>query len=88
MESYEVIFSHKAAKAFEGFARSLQERMVSKIDALAIEPRPPGCEKLTSFKNAYRVRVGDYRIVYAVDDLQGVVSIDRIAHRRDVYRRA
>jgi len=88
VESYEVIFSHKAAKAFEGFVRELQQRIVSKIDALAIEPRPPGCEKLTSFKYAYRVRVGDYRIVYAVDDLQGVVSIDRIAHRRDVYRRA
>lgn len=88
MENYEVIFSHKAAKAFDGFAKDLQTRMAAKIDALVTEPRPTGCEKLTGFKNAYRIRVGDYRIVYAVDDLRGVVSIDRIAHRRDVYRRS
>jgi mRNA interferase RelE/StbE len=56
------------------------------IDALADDPRPSGCAKLAG-RDDYRIRVGDYRVVYAVDDDKRVVLIARIAHRREVYRR-
>jgi mRNA interferase RelE/StbE len=56
------------------------------IDALAIDPRPPGAARLAGRDNL-RVRVGDHRVVYAVDDLDGLVIVARIAHRREVYRR-
>ena len=56
------------------------------IDALAANPRPVGCVKLAG-RDDYRIRVGDYRVVYAVDDDERLVLVARIAHRREVYRR-
>jgi mRNA interferase RelE/StbE len=56
------------------------------IDALALEPRPHGAVRLAG-RDDYRVRVGDYRVVYAVDDDERLVTVGRIAHRREVYRR-
>jgi mRNA interferase RelE/StbE len=64
----------------------VRDRVQKAIDDLAIEPRPPGAAKLAG-REDYRVRVGDYRIVYAVDDEQRLVLVARIAHRREVYRR-
>ena len=60
--------------------------MAAAIDGLGINPRPAGSVKLAG-RDDFRIRVGDYRIVYAVDDAQALVIIARIAHRRDVYRR-
>jgi mRNA interferase RelE/StbE len=59
---------------------------VSRIKALAGDPRPNGCEKLAGASNAWRVRQGDYRILYTVDDETRVVDIFKIGHRREVYR--
>ena len=61
-------------------------RIQDKIDALADNPRPPGTVKLTAEDNLYRVRVGDYRIVYRIEDRRLVVLIVRIGHRREIYR--
>lgn len=61
------------------------ERILPRIRELADNPRPPGCKKLHGFKNRWRIRVGDWRIVYRIDDSQKVVDITRIAHRREVY---
>ena len=61
-------------------------RIRDKINALADDPRPPGTVKLTDEDNLYRVRVGDYRIVYRIEDRRLVVLIVRIGHRREVYR--
>ncbi len=60
-------------------------RVMDRIAALADDPRPHGCEKLSALER-YRIRVGDYRIVYAVEDAELVVWVVRIGHRRDVYR--
>jgi mRNA interferase RelE/StbE len=60
-------------------------RVVRKIAALAQDPRPPGCQKLFG-ENGYRLRQGDYRILYTLDDDQRVVEIIKIGHRREVYR--
>lgn len=85
--AYEIQFSHRAAKEFASLHADVQERLVPKIDSLGIDPRPRGCTKLEgSLKNAYRVRVGDYRLVYTIDDENSVLEIVRIGHRRDVYR--
>ena len=64
----------------------MRERVKAAIDGLAEDPRPSGATKLAG-RNDYRVRVGDHRIVYAVDDAQKVVLVARIAHRREAYRR-
>jgi mRNA interferase RelE/StbE len=62
------------------------DRVDTAIQALADEPRPPASGKLSG-RDEYRVRVGDYRIVYAVDDEQMLVEVLRVAHRREVYRK-
>ncbi len=62
-----------------------RQRVVKRIEALAHDPRPPGCTKLSG-QNAYRVRQGEYRIVYTVADDVLVVMVVRVGHRRDVYR--
>ena len=61
-------------------------RIRDRIETLADNPRPPGTVKLTAEDNLYRVRVGDYRIVYRIEDKRLVVLIVRIGHRREVYR--
>jgi mRNA interferase RelE/StbE len=60
-------------------------RVVRKLEALADTPRPAGCKKLKGYKDQWRFRVGDWRVVYIIDDAANVVSVTRIAHRREVY---
>ncbi|MEO7724568.1 MAG: type II toxin-antitoxin system RelE/ParE family toxin [Chthoniobacterales bacterium] len=62
------------------------QRVVRAIRQLANNPRPSGCRKLANARNAYRIRVGDYRVIYAVSDVVLVVAIESIRHRREVYR--
>ncbi len=83
---YEIRLHPDAVRAFRRLQGPLRERIGDTIDALSEEPRPRGAVKLAG-RDDYRVRVGDYRIVYAVDDAARLVLIARIAHRRDVYRR-
>ena len=64
---------------------SVADRIAAAIDGLGIDPRPTGSVKLAG-RDDFRIRAGDYRIVYAVDDADDLVLIARIAHRRDVYR--
>lgn len=64
----------------------VQRRIVAVVDALAIEPRPHGVVKLAGDENLWRVRVGEYRIVYEIHDGQLIVLVLRVAHRREVYR--
>ena len=64
---------------------ALFARIDLKILALAEDPRPPGCKKLRGYKDQWRIRVGDWRVLYAVDDAAKLVSITRVAHRREVY---
>jgi mRNA interferase RelE/StbE len=64
----------------------MRDRVRAAIDGLSTDPRPPGAAKLAG-RGDFRVRVGDYRIVFAIDDGASVVIVARIAHRREVYRR-
>lgn len=87
METYEIEITSSAAQAIIKLPRREQPRVARRIDSLADEPRPHNVEKLSGIRNAYRIRVGDYRIVYTVDDTIRVVSVKRVGHRREVYRR-
>lgn len=83
---YDIEFSHKAAKQFAALESDVQGRIQPRIDALAADPRPEGCRKLTDMKGAYRIRIGDFRVVYTVDDEIEVVAIVRVGDRAKIYR--
>ena len=83
---HEVRLHPEAQRAFRRLHGPMRDRIVAAIDGLAVEPRPSGAVKLAG-RGDFRIRVGDYRIVYAVDDAERLVLVARIAHRRDVYRR-
>jgi mRNA interferase RelE/StbE len=83
--AYELIIYPAARRELRKLPKSIQLRIVPVALALAEDPRPSGCEKLTG-SDAWRVRVGEYRIVYGIDDNARIVSITRIAKRDEVYR--
>ena len=87
MASYRVLIKPSAAKEIEAVDQKRdRQRIVAKALALAEESRPAGCEKLAGESDRYRVRVGQYRIVYSIADDDLVVLVVRVAHRKDVYR--
>jgi mRNA interferase RelE/StbE len=83
--SYSLLIKRSAAKELEGLPLGERRRVVTRIEALSDDPRPPGCEKLSG-EPKYRIRQGDLRILYQVDDRATTVTIVKIGHRRDVYR--
>ena len=85
MASYRLRIKPSAVKELEAVAKKDRQRIVSKIAGLASEPRPPGAEKLSG-QEKYRLRHGDYRVLYAVDDDDTPVVVVKIGHRREVYR--
>ncbi len=86
MARYEVLIKPSARKELEaiGLKRDRQ-RIVAAILALADDPRPSGCRKLSG-RDKYRIRCGDYRVVYSVEDFVLVVTIVKVGHRSDLYR--
>ena len=83
---YSVSLSRQADKAIHKFPTNIIKRIATQIDELEEHPRPSGCIKLQDTKEKYRIRVGDYRILYSIDDEQKCVLIHRIVHRREAYR--
>lgn len=86
MADYSISFARSARKELEQFPAHAAGRILDKIEALADNPRPTGVIKLHGQKNLWRMRVGDYRVVYSVDDQFKKVDISVIRHRREVYR--
>lgn len=84
--NYLIEFSKRAEKQFLALPQSIQERLVPHINALAENPRPSKVKKLVGEENQYRIRVGDYRIVYQIQDQLLLVLILKIGHRSDIYR--
>lgn len=84
MNAYRIAFTTRARREFRNPSRS--DAAQHEIDALAEEPRPSGVRKIRGADDLYRIRVGDYRVVYQVKDDVLVVLIIRVRHRRDVYR--
>jgi mRNA interferase RelE/StbE len=83
--SYSVVLKRSAERELRKIPKQDLRRIVTRIQDLAQEPRPSGCEKLSG-QERYRLRRGDYRIVYAVDDEARAVEVVKIGHRREVYR--
>lgn len=86
MSPYRVEIARRAVKALATLPRKEQQRVRAAIDLLAANPRPPGGVAMAGEVGVYRVRVGDYRIVYEVFDDRLVVHVVRVGHRREVYR--
>jgi len=83
---YRVEIARRAVKSIAKLPRKEQLRVRAAIDLLAEEPRPPGGVALAAEESVYRVRVGDYRILYEVIDARLVIQVVRVGHRRDIYR--
>jgi mRNA interferase RelE/StbE len=82
---YSVELKPSARKELDKLSEKLIERIFPKLEALREEPRPRGCKKLKGGQQEWRIRVGDYRVVYTVDDATRRVSVTRIRHRGEVY---
>jgi mRNA interferase RelE/StbE len=83
---YEILLASQAERDLKRLAAQEFHRIIPAIRALAETPRPPGCRKLVGSRSDYRIRIGDYRVIYEVDDKDNKVRIMRIRHRRDIYR--
>ena len=84
--TYYIEFAKPAAKQLKALSPQEQQRIKSKIDALVDLPRPDGVVKLSGEENLYRIRVGDYRIIYRIQDNHLLILVLKIGHRRDVYQ--
>ncbi|CAN5273501.1 type II toxin-antitoxin system RelE/ParE family toxin [soil metagenome] len=84
--AYLVGVERRAQKQIARLSTEMQDRVEAALQALTEEPRPPSCRRLTN-RGGWRIRVGDFRIVYEIDDDQRAVTVLRVGHRRDVYRR-
>ena len=83
---YKLKIRPRALKSLEKIPKSDQARTIRRIDLLANEPRPDGVKKLKGADDLYRIRTGDYRVIYQIKDDILLVLVVRVAHRREVYR--
>jgi len=84
---YRILVKPSAKKELKKLPRLAVSAIVGKIESLAANPRPEGCKKLVANKDElWRVRVGDYRILYGIDDTIQIIEIEHIGNRRDIYR--
>jgi mRNA interferase RelE/StbE len=85
VEKYKVSFKPSALKELERLSPPLVDRIFLRIGNLQEDPRPAGCKKLKGGEAEWRIRIGDYRVVYTIDDRRMRIEITRVRHRRDVY---
>lgn len=85
MAAYSILIKPSARKEPEAIPKRDLVRVVEKISSLADDPRPLGSEKLSA-QERYRIRQGNYRIIYSIQDLELTVWVVKVGHRRDVYR--
>lgn len=83
---YRVLLERAAEKDLTRLSSEVHARVIAAIQALAANPRPSGCRKLAGSKSDWRIRVGDYRVVYEIADEIRIVRVNRVRHRREVYR--
>jgi len=83
---YEVVLERAAERDLKRLSAGDFHRIIPNIKALAHDPRPPACRKLSGSKSDWRIRIGDYRVIYEIDDKAKAVRVMRVRHRREVYR--
>jgi mRNA interferase RelE/StbE len=87
MTKYKVLFKSSADRALKKLPQDVQRRIAGEAALLANNPRPAGVVKMAGDENLWRIRIGDYRVVYEIHDDRLIVLVLRVAHRKDVYRR-
>jgi mRNA interferase RelE/StbE len=85
--AYDIVAPPAVANDLERLPRTVETRIGARIDALTTNPRSPGVRSITGHPGYYRLRVGDYGVIYSVDDAEREVTIVIVGHRRDVYDR-
>lgn len=85
--SYKIEFSRKAERQFKALTSQIQKRLKPKIDALVQNPRPREVKKLEGEDELYRIRVGDYRVIYQVQDKALIVLVVKLGDRKEIYQR-
>ncbi len=85
MADYTITFARSARKEIEALDAITANRFLLRIEALAVEPRPRGCRKLYGEENLWRIRIGDYRIIYAIYDKEQIVDVIIVRHRSKAY---
>ena len=85
--SYTVEFLPSAQRELAALPKDIQRRIANRIDALREDPRPPGSKQLQGAGRLYRLRVGDYRVIYSIESRRLVIIVVNVGHRRDVYRK-
>jgi mRNA interferase RelE/StbE len=83
---YEVVLERRAERDLKKLPAEVFNRLIPSIKALSENPKPSGCRKITGSENDWRIRIGDYRIIYEIDEEATTVKVMRIRHRREVYR--
>ena len=84
---YRLVIKSSAAKELEAVGQKTDRaRLVASIQALALQPKPAGAEKLSGQQDLYRIRSGNYRVVYEIDNGEIVVSVIKVGHRKEIYR--
>ena len=86
MHEYALTFARSARRELERLDTTVIARVLPRIEALVDEPRPSGCRKLRGSKNLWRIRIGDYRVIYEVDDAARTIDIVGVRHRSEAYR--
>lgn len=86
MAEYAITFARSARRELESLESATVDRIFVRIERLSDDPRPHDCVKLRGRKDLWRLRVGDYRVIYAMDDGERVVDIIAVRHRREAYR--
>lgn len=82
---YTLVINRSASKEIRNLSASARQRVLAAIEALAYDPRPRGCKKLRGTENDYRVRIGNYRVIYQIQDQVVTVIVLKVGHRRDIY---
>jgi len=86
MQEYEILFARSARKDLEKISFQIANRILNKIEMLSKDPRPRGCEKLKGGENLWRIRIGNYRVIYKIFDKEKLIDIFIIRHRSEAYR--
>jgi mRNA interferase RelE/StbE len=86
MAEYSITFARSARKELEKLTSTVAQRIMARIESLMKVPRPSGAVKLQGDRNLWRIRIGDYRVIYSIDDSARVLDISAVRNRRDAYR--
>jgi mRNA interferase RelE/StbE len=83
---YEVYLERAAERDLRRLPPEIFQRVIPRIRALSENPKPPGCRKIVGSESDWRIRVGDYRVIYEIDETANAVRVFRVKHRGEVYR--